>query len=268
MSKFEEELLSCAREAAREVGRMVLAQREGPEPIARERKAEGDFVTVVDLQAEADLRRILLARYPDHGFLGEESGGHRLDAEHVWIVDPIDGTSNYAAGLPQFAVSLACLEHGQPLVAAVHCAPEDMCYSALRSKGAWCEGQRLALADCPLDDASILGVQWLRGPNRLSFLPGLLNGGARIRVLGSSVTQLCDVASGRLQANLQEQGRIWDIAAAGLIAAEAGAVFTDWEGRDIFPFTDLSGARHYPSLAAPAAVHSALLPLLRAAKTG
>ncbi len=263
MSKFAEELLTCARDSACRVGQTVLEKRAGPDPILTERKGEGDFVTAVDRQAESELRRLLLSKYPEHGFLGEETGGHRLGAEHVWIVDPIDGTSNFAAGLPQFAVSLACLQGGQPLVAAVHCAPERRTYSALLGRGAWCEEQVLRISDAPLDDAAILGVQWFRGPNRLTFLPKLLDGGARVRVMGSSVTQLCDVASGRLLANLQEQGRIWDIAAAGLIAAEAGAIFSDWQGRDIFPFAELGADRHYPSLAAGQQAHAAIIPLLQ-----
>jgi myo-inositol-1(or 4)-monophosphatase len=263
MATSTDDLLACAQGAADEVGSMVMAKISQSELIRPERKAEGDFVTQVDRQAETDLRAILLDRFPDHGFLGEESGGYRLDAEYVWVVDPIDGTSNFAAGLPHFAVSIACLQAGAPLVAAVHCAPERITYSAVRDLGAWCGAKTLEAPTASLDDASILGVQWFRGPNQLGFLPGLVASGARVRVMGSSVTQLCDVAKGQLQANIQEQGRIWDIAAAGLIAAEAGVVLSNWQGRPIFPFPDLSGERHYPSLAAPPKVHQALLPVLQ-----
>ena len=162
------------------------------------------------------------------------------------------------------AVSVACLHRLQPVAAAVYCFPEGALYSAAKGLGAFRGRQRLSPPKTHLDDSAILGVQWIRGVRRLAFLPRLLETGARIRNHGCTVAQLCDVAMGRLDANLQEQGKIWDVAAAGLIAEEAGARFTDWRGRPIFPFPSLQADLDHPSLAAMPGVHRRLVRLLKA----
>jgi myo-inositol-1(or 4)-monophosphatase len=185
-------------------------------------KGVGDFVTAADVRAERRLRRELLRLLPAAGFLGEESDPAGLEHEFLWVVDPIDGTSNFARGLPHFAVSVALLQRGQPVLAAIHCQPEDATYTARLGAGAQRAGRRLRTPPGRLDDGAILGCQWFRGQQDLEFLQRLQGDGARIRTLGSTVTQLADVATGRLDGNVQEQGRIWDIAACcGGSAADA-----------------------------------------------
>lgn len=247
-----------------EVARDVLAQDRGV-PIRRvRRKGAGDFVTTFDLRCERALRRSLLARHPEHGFLGEETGAHRSDADFVWVVDPIDGTSNFVQGLPCFAVSASCLHRGMPVAAAVVAAPRGEVFTAARGLGARLGARRLRLRRTQLDDAAVLGVQWVRAVHEPGLHRMLAASGARVRVLGSSVTQICDVACGRLHGNLQTQGKVWDLAAPVLIAAEAGARVTDWLGRPLLPFVDLDPDRHHPSWIAPEPIHAQLLaPLAR-----
>jgi len=225
------------------------------------RKGVGDFVTRVDVECERILRRELTALLPDAGFLGEETDPRQVDRDWLWIVDPIDGTSNFARGLPHFAVSVALLHRRQPLLAVVHCAPEDALYTAVHRGGARRNGRRIAIPATTLDDGAIVGCQWHRGQQQLAFLARLQQRGNRIRTLGCTVTQLADVAMGRLDANVQEQGRSWDIAAAGLVVEEAGGRFTDWRGEPVFPFADLAIA-HTPTIAAGPSVHAALVGLL------
>ena len=225
------------------------------------RKGVGDFVTQVDVRSERRLRRALLELLPDAGFLGEESGAADLHHELVWVVDPIDGTSNFARGLAPFAVSVALLHAGQPLLAAVHCFPEDATYSALLGAGARRQQRALPSPVGRFDDGAIVGCQWFRGQADMGFVAALQSRGARVRTLGSTVVQLCDCAAGRLDANVQQQGRVWDFAAAGLIAIEAGLAFTDWRGAPVFPLHDLD-VEHTATLAAPPVVHRQLLPLV------
>lgn len=226
-----------------------------------QRKGRGDFVTAIDLAAERKLRALLSDAHPEHGILGEELPPHQTDAEFTWILDPIDGTSNFGRGLPTFAVSVACMHGGAPLAVAVHCLPEAVTYSAGRGLGSYSGRRRLQLQRTRLSDATILGVQWHRGKNPLRYLESLTATGSRVRNLGCTVAQLCDVAAGRLDGNIQEQGKIWDFAAAALIVTEAGGKFTDWQGRPIFP-TDFDPDRHHPSIAAPVGVHGSLCKLL------
>jgi myo-inositol-1(or 4)-monophosphatase len=252
--------VAAADEAGAEVARRF---RDHPRRDV-ERKGVGDFVTRIDRLVERRLRKQLLTAFPDHGFLGEESGATRSHADFVWVVDPIDGTSNFAQGLPVHAVSVACLHGGEPIVAAIHCAPGQQTYRAARGLGAFCGRKRLRTPAARLDDAAVIGAQWFRGEFTPEFLVPLCRSGARVRTFGSTVTQVCDVAAGRLHANVQLQGKLWDIAAVSLLAEEAGARFTDFEGRRILPFPDLDGDRHYPSVTAPPAVHRALVRLFRA----
>ena len=226
-------------------------------------KGPGDFVTAVDLRTERALRRQLQRMLPDAGFLGEESAPVDLQHDWLWVVDPIDGTSNFSRQLPHFAVSVALLWRGQPVLACIHCAPEQALYTAMHGGGTHREGRRLRTPRGRIDAGGILGCQWFRGQQQLGFLARLQLRGARIRTFGSTVTQIADVACGRLDGNVQEQGRIWDLAAAGLVAAEAGARCTDWRGRPLFPFRDLT-VGHTPSVIAPPGVHRALLRILAA----
>lgn len=241
-------------------GRIARA-RARLRPADVRRKAVGDFVTAIDLRTEAELRRGLRALLPDAGFLGEETAPAALDADWIWVVDPVDGTSNFARGLPHFAVSVALLHRGQPLLGAIHCAPEEALYTAVRGGGARRNGRAVRAGRARFDDGAMVGCQWFRGCADMTFLARLQSRGARIRTLGSSVTQLADVVMGRLDANVQQQGRIWDIAAAGLVACEAGLRFTDWSGAPVMPFADLR-IGHTATVAATPAVHRQVLALL------
>lgn len=251
-------LLALVAATARRAAR--ARQRLRPQDVRR--KGVGDFVTAVDERLEASLRRALRCLLPEAGFLGEESAPTDLDRPWLWVVDPIDGTSNYARGLPHFAVSVALLRGRQPVLAVVHCAPENACYDAVLGRGARRDGRRVRVPNGRLDDGAVLGCQWFRGQQRLGFLARLQRCGGRIRTLGSTVTQLADVVMGRIDGNVQEQGRIWDLAAAGLLVVEAGGCFTDWSGRPVLPFADLK-VGHTSTVAAPANVHPDLLRLLR-----
>lgn len=253
-------LLALVRAAVTDVARAVV-QAHRPRGIAARRKGPGDFVTAIDVAAERQLRRLLLAAHPEAGFLGEETGEQGLDRDFLWVVDPVDGTSNFARGLPCYAVAAACLHRGSPLVAAIWCEPEGVLYSAAAQLGAFRAGRRIRIGRGRRGDAAILGCQWHRGQPRMRFLERLQADGCRIRTFGSTVVQIADVVMGRLDGNVQQQGRIWDLAAPGLILLEAGGVFTDWQGQRVFPVADLS-ARHTPSIAAPAAVQQRLVCIL------
>lgn len=252
--------LALVEAAARRIAR---AQRH-LRPADVRRKGVGDFVTSVDITCERALRRSLRRLLPAAGFLGEETVPADLAEDWVWVVDPIDGTSNFSRGLAYFAVSVALLWRGQPMLACIHCAPEDASYTAVRGGGARRNGRLLRMPTSRLDDAAIVGCQWHRGQQRLRFVAAISRDGARIRTFGCTVTQLADVAMGRLDGNVQQQGRIWDIAAAGLLVEEAGGRFTDWRGRRVFPFLDLT-IEHTATIAGRGPVHRALLARVRGA---
>lgn len=226
------------------------------------RKGPGDFVTSVDERCESLMRRTLLRGLPDAGFVGEEGGAEDADRELCWVVDPIDGTSNYARGLPQWAVAAALMIDGVPAVAAIWSEPESALYTAVRGEGALRNGAPLPRPKPRWDDGSVIGCQWQPGKANLELLASLQKNGARVRTYGSTIVQMLDVACGRLDANVQQQGRPWDLAAASLVLEELGATVTSWKGDALFPVPDLASG-HHTSLAAMPGVHRKLLPILK-----
>jgi len=257
-------LVRIGRAVQRSVGIVatrIAAAQSALRPTDVRRKGVGDFVTTIDLRSERELRRALHGVLPEAGFLGEESTPADLGREWVWVVDPIDGTSNFARGLPHFAVSVALLQDGDPVLGVLHCAPENAFYVAVRGGGVRRNGRSVRMPRGRLDDGAMIGCQWLRGQQQMDFVARLQSGGGRIRTLGSSVTQLADVVMGRLDANVQEQGRIWDFAAAGLCVEEAGGRFTDWTGARVFPMRDLT-IGHTATIAASPFVHRRIVGLL------
>jgi myo-inositol-1(or 4)-monophosphatase len=248
--------------AIRQAGAAAAAARRRVVGTTARRKATGDFVTATDLRCERLLRRLLLQALPEAGFLGEETKPTGLDRDFVWVVDPIDGTSNFANELPHWAVAAALLWRRQPVLAAMWCSPEGALYSAIDGRGARREGRRLPPIRARWDDGAIVGCQWHRGQQDMQFLADLQRDGARVRTFGCTVVQLVDVACGRLDGNVQQQGRIWDIVAPGLLLQEAGGRLTDWAGAPVFPFASLD-LGHVPTIGAGPSVHRSILRLLR-----
>ncbi len=249
------------------VGHWIQNARRRLRPGDVVRKGIGDFVTSIDVRAERRLRRELGRLAPDAGFVGEETGSAGFDRDWVWVVDPVDGTSNFAHGLPHHAVSVALLWRGHPVLACLHCFPENAIYRAISGAGAFRGTRRIRIPRGRLDDGAIVGVQWHRGQQRLPLLPRIQAAGARIRTFGCTVVQLADVACGRLDANVQEQGRVWDIAAAGLVVTESGGRFTAWNGDPVFPFANLD-IGHTATIAAAPLVHAQLVGRLRGCRPG
>ncbi len=260
---------SCAflRDASLFAGR--LAGREGKALLARDRpapsRAKGspdDPVTDDDLAVEKRIFAAIGARYPAHGLYGEESGFLAPERPFTWVVDPIDGTGNFAAGLPLFAVSIALLHEGVPVAAAAFSALERVTYRAERGGGAWKGARRLRLRDLPPASSPIVGLQPRRGMR--PYLPRLLGEVGKIRRLGSAVLHLLAVASGAWQAGLDERARCHDLAAAILILREAGGVLLRLDGSPIERF-DLDPDRlreAIPSVAGSAASSRWLLGLM------
>jgi myo-inositol-1(or 4)-monophosphatase len=250
-----------ARAIAEEAGRLLHERYEKVETI--DHKSAKDVVTEVDHLSEALVLGAIRARYPGDAILAEESGAHDGDAGaasahgRTWIVDPVDGTVNYANGIPYFCVSVALVVDGQPAVGAVH--------DPMRGETFW------ATSDGP----AFLGEREIHASRKdrlVDYVVSMALGGRAVasraravrrlvrasRNTGSAALALAYVANGRFDAFLQSGGMsAWDVAAAGLIAERAGAVVTDGHGG---PWFDLARpTRTFGIVAAPAACHAELL---------
>ncbi|MFJ2754930.1 inositol monophosphatase family protein [Nocardioides sp. NPDC087217] len=201
-------------------------------------KGDRDPVTETDLAIERAMRDCLRRTTPEAGFLGEETGGSTDGL--AWVLDPIDGTANFTHGVPLTAVSLALLDHGEPVVGLIAVQAEGIRYAAIRGQGATRGEDPISASACAeLQSAIVAMGDYATGPNadarnqvRLGITAVLAARAQRVRMLGSAAIDLAWVAAGKLDASVMLSNKPWDTAAGVLLAREAGARVTDLDGQD------------------------------------
>jgi myo-inositol-1(or 4)-monophosphatase len=227
--------LDVCRRAARNAG-TVLVEKMGKVTVRH--KSPADLVTDADLAAEQIITTMLRREFPDHSILSEEGqpGEAALAAEYCWVVDPLDGTTNYAHGAPHFSVSVALVERGEPLVACVFDPLRDELFWAVRGQGAW-------LGDHAIRSSSVVSMSEALGAIGLPpqvqgdspDLVALLRAVPRFQALrrtGSTALNLAYVAAGRFDAAWGFATRTWDVAAGVLLVREAGGMVCSPNGGD------------------------------------
>ena len=201
-------------------------------------KGPADLVTEADLASQEVIRKVIGGAFPDHAFVGEEGQWDRAtDAPFRWIVDPLDGTTNYVHGLPQYSVSVAVEGKGVVHAGAVYDPVADESYTAARGKGAWLNGETLTSSNVETLDRALLAMSLPAGvkPNspEISDFLRLVSSCQAMRRMGSSALNLCYLAAGRIDGYWATSVKAWDVAAGTLLVTEAGGVIT---GRDGAPF--------------------------------
>jgi myo-inositol-1(or 4)-monophosphatase len=196
-----------------------------------------DLVTEVDRQSEQFLLTHIRQRFPADRVVAEESGELAGRLDHVWYIDPLDGTVNYVHGLPFYSVSIAYAEHGNLLLAVVYDPSRDELFSAEAGAGAWLSGEPIHPANAPDLDHALLVTGFpydirTNPENNLDHYAHFALHTQGVRRLGSAALDLCYVACGRLDGFWELRLNPWDVAAGGLIAREAGAVVTNLAGQD------------------------------------
>jgi myo-inositol-1(or 4)-monophosphatase len=231
-------LLNVMIAAARKAARTLKRDFGEVEHLQVSVKGPANFVTAADRRAEETLRLELSKARPGYGFLGEESGRHTgTDTTHTWIVDPLDGTTNFLHGIPQFAISIG-LERGDAIVAAVIYNPiTDELFVAERGKGAFLNDKRLRVAARKRLLDAVIGCG-LPHHGRGDLALGLRELGAvqdkvaGLRRFGAAALDLAFVAAGRLDGYWERNLSPWDMAAGMLLVREAGGFVTDIDGGD------------------------------------
>ncbi len=234
------ELLHLARDVAVEAGALARTLRSEGVQVADTKSTLTDIVTFADRQTEQLIRDRLADARPDDGFLGEESGAERGTSGLTWVVDPIDGTVNYAYGLPFYAVSIAVVE-GEPdpltwraLAGCVVNPVGGEVFTASEGDGAHLGRERIQVAPSVEPSQALLATGFSYTPERrtaqASALARYIASVRDIRRIGVAALDLCYVAAGRLNAYAETGLNPWDQAAGVLIAREAGARVTGWDG--------------------------------------
>jgi myo-inositol-1(or 4)-monophosphatase len=252
--------LTTAIEAVVRAGELQLAQLGRDIHVGK--KGTIDLVTEVDVAVERMFRALIAERFPDHAVLAEEMGGSTtVPAGPCWVFDPIDGTTNYAHGLPIFCASLALEIDGAAEVAAIYDPTREELFTAERGGGAFLNGRPIRVSNAAtLVDAMLVTGFPYDVHQRVAEIVGLFGefvGRARaVRRLGSAALDLCYVAAGRLDGFWESDLKPWDIAGGSLVVAEAGGRVTGMDGA---PFS--SRGKHV--LATNGLIHEAMLDVIR-----
>ena len=255
------ELSELATEISRVPGDLARTRRVEGVRLAATKSTLADIVTDADREVEALIRDRLRAARGDDGFLGEETGAEIGASGITWVVDPIDGTVNYAYGIPAYNVSIAAVS-GEPdpaawevLAGAVHAPALGETFTAALGHGAWSDGQRLAVtAETPAGAllATGFGYDPATHEGDLATVARVMPMARDVRRMGSAALDLAYVAAGRLDGYFERGLRPWDFAAGSLLVTEAGGLFSRLDADSARPMT----------LAGGGAVHAQLLAIL------
>ena len=217
--------------AARKAGRSLLKDFGEVENLQVSRKGPGDFVTRADRRAEEILHETLMDAHPNYGWLGEESGETPgKDPTRRWIVDPLDGTTNYLHGMPHWAVSIALEHKGRIVAAVVHDPVKDETFFAERGSGAWLNDRirlRVSGRTSLIETVHATGIPWAASPYlpaTLADLGRLMPAVAGVRRWGAASLDLAYVAAGRFDGYWERGLKPWDVAAGLLLVTEAGGL--------------------------------------------
>lgn len=222
-------LLNIAVRAARRAGEVIIRGMNRVHRLDIRAKGQNDFVTEIDMQAERDIIDIIHKSYPDHAILAEESG-ERGENEFVWIIDPLDGTTNFMHGFPQFAVSIAVQRRGRIEHGVIYDPLRQELFTSSRGEGAQLDGKRIRVSTHVGLDRSLIGtgfpyrtnLHWI--DNYMGMFKAVTQATAGIRRPGAAALDLAYVAAGRLDAFWELGLSPWDTAAGTLLITEAGGM--------------------------------------------
>jgi len=227
-------MLNIAVKAARRAGGIINRATRNLDIVNVKEKAANDFVSEVDREAEESIIRTLREAYPDHAILAEESGASG-QSEYQWIIDPLDGTTNFIHGFPQYAVAIALQHRGTVTQAVVYDPGRNDLFTASRGRGAFLNDQRMRVSKRANLKSALIGTGF---PFRqlehldvyLAILRDMMKGSAGLRRAGSAALDLAYVAAGRLDGFWEFGLSPWDMAAGALLITEAGGLVGDLRG--------------------------------------
>lgn len=232
-------MLNIAVRAARQAGDIIVRSADSVGTLKINVKNKNDFVTEVDKRAEQEIINTLLTAFPDHGILGEESGYTNQDADYIWIIDPLDGTTNFIHGFPHYAVSIALAKNNVLQQAVIYDPIRQDLFTASRGKGATYNNMRLRVSRQIKLKGSFLGTGFpFKNRNNiepyLDIFRDIFSETSGVRRAGAASLDLAYVAAGKLDGFFEIGLKPWDFSAGVLMIQEAGGVVTDFDGTHNF----------------------------------
>lgn len=232
-------MLNVAVKAARRAATIINRASLNLERLQIDRKQHNDFVTEVDKAAEETIIETLSEAYPNHGFLAEESGELLNNSDHIWIIDPLDGTTNFIHGFPQYAISIALSVNGVLQQAVIYDPNRDELFSASKGGGAYVDRRRLRVADQIKLENALIGTGFPYRQDQdvdqyLKIFADMTRQCAGLRRPGAASLDLAYVAAGRYDGFFESELKPWDMAAGALIITEAGGLVGNYRGEEGF----------------------------------
>ena len=260
------EMLETAIAAARLAGQRAMEELGS---IKVSIKNNSELVTQADAQCQQIIINRIKETYPNHGFIAEEGEKGRIFKQPPqgelfwWVIDPIDGTNNYAHQMPIFAVSIAVMHKGEPIVGVIFEPATDSMFTAVKGGQAQLNGRRITTGEEKMDEFSSVVLDSHFGEGVPRWACEIMQK-TRFRNLGTTALELAYIAKGGLVAAIFNSPKLWDIAAGALIAEAAGAVVSDWQGGKIFPVDlDSYQRQELQTIAANKKVHAQILKLIK-----
>lgn len=228
-------MLNIAVRAARNAGDIIVRHLNRLDQLTVSTKERNDYVSEADRQAEAEIIAVIRKAYPGHSVLAEESGSHAGNEEFQWIIDPLDGTTNFLHGFPQFAVSIALKHRGRLDQGVVYDPMRQELFTASRGSGAFLDNRRIRVTNQKTLGGALLGTGFPYSDQQhldayLDMFRALIKDTAGIRRPGSAALDLAYVAAGRLDGFWEIGLNPWDMAAGVLLVHEAGGLVGDFGG--------------------------------------
>jgi myo-inositol-1(or 4)-monophosphatase len=230
--------LTVAVDAARAAGEVIRAGAINRSNLNIERKHANDFVSVIDKSAERVIIDTLAAKFPRHAFKAEESGEAGTSA-CTWLIDPLDGTTNFLHGIPHYCVSIALRMESAVVVGVVFDPTSGRLFTALRGRGAFLDGVRLHVSARPGLDEAVLGTgfpykDWTYIDDYMASLRDIMQRCAGIRRPGAAALDLAYVSAGWVDGHWEKNLNAWDVGAGSLLVREAGGIVSTFDGGDAF----------------------------------
>ena len=235
--------LSITKKIAQKTGKFLIDQRKNEKNIAVEIKASNDFVTKIDKQAEELIITSLKKDFPDYGIMAEENHSDKTIPDNLyWVIDPLDGTTNYIHSFPSYCVSIGLCENKKPLMGVIYDPTRDELFSAQQGQGAFLNDNPIHVSSAKNMEESLIGTGFpFRNfpiiDNYLSCFSKILKKCQGIRRPGAAAIDLAYVACGRLDAFWEHGLQPWDCAAGSIIIKEAGGKVTDFQGGNDYLFS-------------------------------
>lgn len=235
------QLLEQTQEVAKEVGAFIRKERQHFDVKKVEHKGFNDLVSYVDKEAERQIVDRLSVMLPEAGFITEEGTNTTKGEIYNWVIDPLDGTTNFIHNIPVFSVSIALMEDQELILGVVYEVNRHECFYAMKGGGAYCNDTRIKVSEAPNLSASLIATgfpyyNFELIDKYLATMKSLMQKTHGLRRFGSAAVDLCYVASGRTEGFFEYNLNSYDVAAGALIVKEAGGKVTDFKGGDDFVF--------------------------------